>query len=84
MGGYFVRRDSGDPLYRRVLEAYVQMAAGGGVPQAVFPEGRLTRDGKLGEPKLGLLGYITKGFDPKGDRDIVFIPVGINYAQIPQ
>ncbi|MDB4224921.1 1-acyl-sn-glycerol-3-phosphate acyltransferase, partial [Granulosicoccus sp.] len=37
MGGYFVRRDSGDPLYRRVLECYVQMAAEGGVPQAVFP-----------------------------------------------
>jgi glycerol-3-phosphate O-acyltransferase len=82
MGGYFVRRDSGDPLYRKVLEIYVQMAAQGGVPQAVFPEGRLSRDGKLGPPKLGLLGYITKGFDPQGDRDIVFIPVGINYDRV--
>ncbi|MEE9321962.1 MAG: 1-acyl-sn-glycerol-3-phosphate acyltransferase [Granulosicoccus sp.] len=82
MGGYFVRRDSGDPLYRRVLECYVQMAAEGGVPQAVFPEGRLSRDGKLGKPKLGLLGYITRGFDPKGPRDIVFIPVGINYDRV--
>jgi len=82
MGGYFVRRDSGDPLYRRVLECYVQMAAEGGVPQAIFPEGRLSRDGKLGKPKLGLLGYITRGFDPKGPRDIVFIPVGINYDRV--
>ncbi len=82
MGGYFVRRDSGDPLYRRVLEAYVQMAAQGGVPQAVFPEGRLSRNGRLGTAKLGLLGYITKGFDPTGDRDIVFIPVGINYDRV--
>ncbi|OED43084.1 hypothetical protein AB833_04635 [Chromatiales bacterium (ex Bugula neritina AB1)] len=82
MGGYFVRRNSGDPLYRRVLEAYVQMAADGGVPQAVFPEGRLTRDGKLGAAKLGLLGYITKGFDPTGERNIVFIPVGINYDRV--
>lgn len=82
MGGYFVRRDSGDPLYRKVLEIYVQMAAQGGVPQAVFPEGRLSRDGKLGAPKLGLLGYITKGFDPQGERDIVFIPVGINYDRV--
>jgi glycerol-3-phosphate O-acyltransferase len=82
MGGYFVRRDSGDPLYRRVLECYVQMAAEGGVPQAVFPEGKLSRDGSLGKAKLGLLGYITRGFDPKGSRDIVFIPVGINYDRV--
>ncbi len=82
MGGYFVRRDSGDPLYRRVLECYVQMAAEGGVPQAVFPEGRLSRDGKLAPAKLGLLGYITRNFNPDGVRDIVFIPVGINYDRV--
>lgn len=82
MGGYFVRRNSNDPLYRRVLECYVQMAAEGGVPQAVFPEGRLSRDGKLGKAKLGLLGYICRSFDPAGDRDIVFIPVGINYDRV--
>ena len=82
MGGYFVRRDSGDPLYRRVLECYVQMAAEGGVPQAVFPEGRLSRDGKLAAARLGLMGYITRSFDPEGPRDIVFIPVGINYDRV--
>lgn len=82
MGGYFVRRDSGDPLYRRVLESYVQMAAEGGVPQAMFPEGKLSRDGTLGEARLGLLGYMTRGFDPQGQNDIVFIPVGINYDRV--
>lgn len=82
MGGYFVRRDSGDPLYRRVLECYVQMAAEAGVPQAVFPEGRLSRDGTLGQAKLGLLGYLTRGFNPDNSRDIIFIPVGINYDRV--
>jgi len=82
MGGYFVRRDSGDPLYRRVLEVYVQMAADGGVPQAIFPEGKLSRDGVLGPPKLGLLGYLVRGFNPNTPRDIVFIPVGINYDRV--
>ncbi|MFK7889670.1 MAG: 1-acyl-sn-glycerol-3-phosphate acyltransferase [Granulosicoccus sp.] len=82
MGGFFVRRNSGDPLYRRVLECYVQMAAEGGVPQAVFPEGGLSRDGTLGKARLGLLGYIVRGYDPSGKRDIVFIPVGINYDRV--
>ncbi len=37
MGAYFIRRSSRDPLYRRVLERYVQMATESGVVQAVFP-----------------------------------------------
>src|SRR5262249_43829184 len=82
MGGFFVRRNSKNPLYRRVLERYVQMATEGGVPQAIFPEGGLSRDGKLREPKLGLLDYILRGFDPAGARDVAFVPVGINYDRV--
>ena len=79
MGAYFVRRKSGNPLYRRVLERYIHMATKEGVCQAVFPEGGLSRDGRLGMPKLGVLDYMLRNFDPRSDRDIVFIPVGINY-----
>ena len=82
MGGFFVRRNSRNPLYRRVLERYVQMATEGGVPQAIFPEGGLSRDGRLREPRLGLLDYILRGFDPAGERDVAFIPVGINYDRV--
>ena len=82
MGAYFVRRNSGDPLYRMVLQRYVQMATEGGVPQAMYPEGGLTTDGRLRQPKLGLLDYMLKGFDPAGQRDLVFIPVGINYDRV--
>ena len=82
MGAYFVRRNSGDPLYRMVLQRYVQMATEGGVPQAMYPEGGLTIDGHLREPKLGLLDYMLKGFNPDGERDLVFIPVGINYDRV--
>lgn len=39
MGAYFVRRNSKDPLYRKVLERYVAMATQAGVTQAVFLEG---------------------------------------------
>jgi glycerol-3-phosphate O-acyltransferase len=50
MGAYFVRRNSGDPLYRMVLQRYVQMATEGGVPQAMYPEGGLTTDGACARP----------------------------------
>jgi glycerol-3-phosphate O-acyltransferase len=79
MGAYFIRRDSRDPLYRVVLERYVAMATEGGVVQAIYPEGGLTKDGALRPPRLGLLDYMTRSFDPDAGRDIVFIPVGINY-----
>ena len=82
MGAYFVRRDSRDPLYRKILARYVGMATSAGVTQAVFPEGGLSRDGLLRPPKLGLLGYMVAGFDPKGAKDVVFIPVGVNYDRV--
>ncbi len=82
MGAYFVRRDSGNPLYRRVLQRYVQMATAGGVTQALFPESGLSRDGLLREPKLGVIDYMLRGFHPNEARDIVFVPVGINYDRV--
>ena len=82
MGAYFVRRNSRDELYRRVLERYIAMATEAGVPQAVFPEGGLTRDGRIREPKLGVLDYMLRGFRIGGDRDLVFVPLGLNYDRV--
>ena len=82
MGAYFVRRNSGSPVYRKVLERYVQMATEGGVSQAVYPEGGLSRDGRLRAPRFGLIDYMVKSFDPAGERDLVFIPVGLNYDRV--
>jgi glycerol-3-phosphate O-acyltransferase len=82
MGAYFVRRDSRNPLYRKVLSRYVHTATAAGVVQAVFPEGGLSRDGRLRPPKLGLISYMVAGFDPKAAKDILFIPVGVNYDRV--
>jgi glycerol-3-phosphate O-acyltransferase len=82
MGAYFVRRNSKDELYRRVLERYVAMATEAGVPQAVFPEGGLSRDGRMREPRLGVLDYMMRGFHVDGERDLVFVPLGINYDRV--
>jgi len=82
MGGYFVRRRSDDALYRRVLERYVQMAVASGVVQAVFPEGGLSRDGRFREPRLGLIDYMLRDHVVDGERDIIFVPVAINYDRV--
>ena len=78
MGAFFVRRGSGDDLYRGVLERFVQMAVEGGLTQVIFPEGGLSRDGKPREPKIGLLDYMLRRFDPE-TCDILFVPIGVNY-----
>ena len=82
LGAYFIRRRSRNHLYRRVLARYVQMATEGGVTQAIFPEGGLSLDGRPRPAKLGLLCYILDGFDPETSRDVVFIPVGLNYDRV--
>jgi glycerol-3-phosphate O-acyltransferase len=81
MGAYFIRRGSRNALYRRVLARYVQMAAAEGVAQAIFPEGGLSLDGRVGPAKLGLLSYIVAGCEAEG-RDILFVPVGLAYDRV--
>ena len=81
MGAYFIRRRSRNPLYRRVLARYVQMAVAGGVTQAIFPEGALSLSGAVGTPRLGLLSYIVEGAERSG-RDVAFVPVSLNYDRV--
>ncbi len=81
MGAFFIRRGSRNALYRRVLARYVQMATADGTTQAMFPEGGLSLDGRVGAARMGLLHYIVSGFDPAG-RDVVFVPVGLAYDRV--
>lgn len=82
-GAYFIRRRFREPLYHAVLERYVQLITRNGVTQGFFPEGRLSRDGRLGPPKLGLLDYICRTvLDPGFTRDIWFVPVAMNVDRV--
>jgi glycerol-3-phosphate O-acyltransferase len=81
MGAYFIRRKSRNTLYRRVVARYVQMATDDGITQAIFPEGGLSLDGRVGPAKMGLLSYIVAGFGA-GDADVVFVPVGLAYDRV--
>ncbi len=81
MGAYFIRRGTSGQLYRAVLARYVQMTTAEGVTQAFFPEGRLSVTGALQEPRMGLLSYMVQGWQP-GGRDVVFVPVALNYDRV--
>jgi glycerol-3-phosphate O-acyltransferase len=82
-GAYFIRRRFREPLYHAVLERYVQLITRNGVTQGIFPEGGLTRDGRLRPPKLGLLDYICRTLlAPDFPRDIWLVPVALNYDRV--
>ncbi|MDO8500574.1 MAG: 1-acyl-sn-glycerol-3-phosphate acyltransferase [Gemmatimonadaceae bacterium] len=82
-GSYFVRRKFREPLYHTVLEQYVLLITRNGVTQGIFPEGGLTRDGKLHSPKIGLLDYMIGAARDEAYRDRIFlVPVAINYDRV--
>ncbi len=82
-GSYFIRRRFREPLYHTVLERYVQLVTRNGVTQGIFPEGGLSRDGKLRPAKIGLLDYILGvAREPGFAERIYLVPVGINYDRV--
>jgi glycerol-3-phosphate O-acyltransferase len=82
-GSYFIRRRYREPLYHTVLEQYVQLITRNGVTQGIFPEGGLTRDGRLHPGKVGLIDYaMGVARDPDFARRLAIVPVGLNYDRV--
>jgi glycerol-3-phosphate O-acyltransferase len=82
-GAYFIRRKFREKLYHTVLERYVQLITRNGVTQGIFLEGGLSRDGRLGKAKIGLLDYVLGvARDPAMRRRIYIVPVAINYDRV--
>ncbi|MFN8571935.1 MAG: 1-acyl-sn-glycerol-3-phosphate acyltransferase [Gemmatimonadaceae bacterium] len=82
-GSYFVRRRYREPLYHTVLEQYVQLITRKGVTQGIFPEGGLTRDGRLRPVKIGLLDYVLATARDPGIRARMYVvPVALNYDRV--
>lgn len=81
-GSYLIRRGERDPLYHRVLSRYLQLVAGRGLTTAFFLEGALSRDGAFRVPKIGLLDYLVGILQDDPGREIVFIPVGLNFDRV--
>ncbi len=82
-GAYFIRRKYREKLYQTVLERYVQLITRNGVTQGIFLEGGLSRDGRLGKAKIGLLDYlIGVARDSTMRRRLYVVPVAINYDRV--
>jgi glycerol-3-phosphate O-acyltransferase len=82
-GAYFIRRKYREKLYHTVLERYVQLITRNGVTQGIFLEGGLSRDGKLGKAKIGLLDYVMGvARDPELRSRLYIVPVAINYDRV--
>ena len=82
-GSYFIRRRFREPLYHTVLERYVQLVTRNGVTQGIFPEGGLSRDGKLRPAKIGLLDYaLGVAREPGFAARMYLVPVGINFDRV--
>jgi glycerol-3-phosphate O-acyltransferase len=82
-GSYFIRRRYREPLYHTVLEQYVQLITRNGVTQGIFPEGGLTRDGRLRSGKIGLIDYMLGvAQDPQLEKRLTIVPEDINYDRV--
>jgi glycerol-3-phosphate O-acyltransferase len=61
----------------------VQLITRNGVTQGIFLEGGLSRDGKLGKAKIGLLDYVLGVARESSMRERLYIvPVAINYDRV--
>lgn len=83
-GAFFIRRSfKGDRLYAAVVDAYLRRILRDGWPIEFFLEGTRARNGKLLEPKLGLLSMIVdSGLALPANRDVLFVPVSIGYERL--
>ncbi len=82
-GSYFIRRRYREPLYHAVLERYVQLITRNGVTQGLFPEGGLSRDGRLRPAKIGLLDYMLGTAREPGFAERMYVvPVALNYDRV--
>jgi glycerol-3-phosphate O-acyltransferase len=83
-GSYIIRRNEPLPLYRKILAMHLRNMVKVKLPQGIFLEGGLTRDGSIQSVKLGLMSYILSAMEEPNVKDIVFVPVAFNYDQVPE
>jgi glycerol-3-phosphate O-acyltransferase len=78
----FVRRGEKDPEYHEALHEYLGNLVAQRRHVQWFIEGTRSRTGKLGPPKLGLLGNMVDGYREGRAEDLALIPLSIAYDQL--
>ncbi len=82
-GIFFIRREFKDnEPYKFVLRQYLDYLLEKRFALEWYIEGGRSRSGKLREPRLGLLKYVTDSYQRGIADDVVLVPVSINYDQI--
>jgi glycerol-3-phosphate O-acyltransferase len=82
-GAFFLRRTfKGLDLYPVVFKQYLKTLVSENYSIEFFIEGSRTRTGRLGFPKLGVLRYLVEAVEENYSKDLIFIPVTVNYERI--
>src|SRR5262245_54739240 len=82
-GVFFIRRSfKDDPVYKFVLQHYVDYLVEKRFTLEWYVEGGRSRTGKLLPPRFGMLAYVVDAFRRGKAEDVMLVPVSIAYDQI--
>ena len=84
-GAIFLRRSfHDDPIYKLVVQHYIDYLVGLRLPLSWSIEGTRSRTGMLMPPKLGLIQWVVEAYHRASCDDVLFVPVSISFDQIPE
>ena len=84
-GAFFIRRTfKGKKLYTAVFKQYLKTLVADSYPLEFFVEGGRTRTGRPVFPKMGIINYLVEAIDEHYNRDLIFLPISINYDRVPE
>ncbi len=82
-GVFFIRRSfKDDPVYKLVLQHYVDYLVEKRFTLEWYIEGGRSRTGKLLPPRFGMLAYVVDAFRRGKAEEVMLVPVSIAYDQI--
>ena len=82
-GVFFIRRSfKDDPVYKFVLQHYIDYLVEKRFTLEWYVEGGRSRTGKLLPPRFGMLAYVVDAYRRGKAEDVMLVPVSIAYDQI--